>query len=284
MGNNLDIVYLLRYDKNWILNSRIFFRSYLNHKSGVNHSLHIILKGFDQNNINVFKNLFKIDSFQIYIIDDYGFDLNSYYNISLKLQNEYVFFFNSYSEINYDNWLYFFLYNKVENNSEFIGATGSYESLNFRLPFFSFKFPSLFFIFIKKLFSRLLNYFTTNKLKTFFPSPHIRTNSFLVNRYLFIEYFKRYGEPISKKDCIQIESGTNSLTNFFYKNGYNPGIVNSKNQFFTLNNLHNAKVFRSYHQKLLLISDNRTREYSFAKDIIKRSLMHDAWNNFIDEI
>lgn len=105
-----------------------------------------------------------------------------------------------------------------------------------------------------------------------FPNPHIRTTGFLINSNEFIEFMKSKRIK-SKLQSFLIESGNNSLTNFFKRKKYDIFIVNKDGQKFSLQEMRKSYTFAYKKQNKFLISDNHIRNYLklSKKEKIKRS-------------
>jgi hypothetical protein len=277
----ISVIYLLRNDEKWYSNFDTFSSSINKFNSGIEFDLHIILKGFNYDiNYNIFFNkLNKINNISIHYIEDVGFDLNAYYKISKIINTKLVFFMNSYSFVRHNNWLLNFYIAHIYNKSSFVGSTASCESLHFKLPYLSIIKINSIFLFIPKLFKRLyFSLFIDNNFPKF-PNPHIRTNSFLIDRQFFLDYISLNKLPETKNDCYKVESGVNSLSRYIDNIHGNPGIINCNGTFFPLKNIKHSYLFRGENSDQIIVGDNRTIEYDRASNTNKCSLRYDAWGN-----
>ena len=136
---NICVVHLVR-ACNGIEPLRRFLTSYQNHPAGLKHDLLFVLKGFERNEIT-----FEIDSLlnscnhQRMTVTDEGYDIGSYIAAAQMLENKYLCFFNSFSEILEDYWLEKLYKNLSSKDCGMVSATGSWEStytnsLNIRRP------------------------------------------------------------------------------------------------------------------------------------------------------
>ena len=77
----------------------------------------------------------------------------------------------------------------------------------------------------------------------------------------------------TKLQSFLIESGKNSLTNFFKRKNYDIFIVNKDGKKFNLSSMKKSCTFAFKNQNKFLISDNQIRNYSklSTKDKAKRS-------------
>jgi hypothetical protein len=77
--------------------------------------------------------------------------------------------------------------------------------------------------------------------------------------YLQYKFEKNY---FTKFHNWKTESGRNSMTNFFKKNGFEILIVNSDGKAFLEKDWKLSQTYCYKNQKKLIISDKRTRKYS----------------------
>ena len=273
----ISVIYLLRKDNSSQSNFLHFCKSLNMYHPGKNLDLHIVFKGFSEvpSIINL---LPKGCNVSTVLLDDLAFDINSYYYVAKKNSSDLILFLNSYSVLNGDNWLKKYYDAHVSTGSLLIGATGSYEASDFSLPYFSLSCPVSLVKFFPRVLFRLFNLIKySHSGKVSFPNPHIRTNAFLISRKLFIRYFQLYGLPKTKNDCHNIESGVISLTQYALAENCNPGLIDKNGVFFDLSRLYLSNTYRANSQEGLLVSDNRTREFSAASFCGKNSLSYDAW-------
>ena len=88
---------------------------------------------------------------------------------------------------------------------------------------------------------------------------------------ILIRYFD------SKIDSLKVESGYNSLTNFFLKNEFKIKIVNSDKKSFDLNKSQMSETFAFKQNNLNLISDNQTREFESYDEEKKNKKRLQVW-------
>lgn len=83
---------------------------------------------------------------------------------------------------------------------------------------------------------------------------------------------------ISKKeDTWEIESGFNSLTNFFKKNNYQIFIINSDGEKFYENNWKLSETFNYQNQSKVIISDKHSRKYNKLPINEKKKFEQKSW-------
>ena len=105
---------------------------------------------------------------------------------------------------------------KYKDDNTLLGTSASNESL---INSISLKKPY-------KIFSYLFKKLRLKKFFNSFPNPHIRTSSFLIKGQLLLDYMINK-EINNKEDTWRIESGKDSLTNYFEINKFDFFIVNS---------------------------------------------------------
>nr|WP_319388767.1 hypothetical protein [uncultured Cohaesibacter sp.] len=186
---------------------------------------------------------------EFFPVEDKGMDLTAYRTLCEQRQESYFLFFNSYSYLLHPNWHEAFRRGLEETDGRgLVGATGSYE---------------------------------TGKIVDHqFPNPHIRTNGFLVGREDFLE---AAAAPLNnKRDCLALESGKNSLTQYFMKRGKQVVVVNAEGDIFDIDDWPSSETFRLGDQQKLLVADNRSLKYHTA---FNRRRCHHAqmsWGSIAD--
>lgn len=227
-----------------------FKNNYLKFDAGLDHDLVICFKLLESKQVqNIVKELTDIkfhnfeDSF-----NKNDFDFGSYKRVSEKYIDRDIFFLNSHSYPLCNNWLKLIMFHKDDNN--LIGTSASYESI-----LESIKIKKKY-----KFFSYLLNIFKFKKNFPSFPNPHIRTSSFLIKSNIFLDFI--YNKKINSKfDAWKIESGNDSLTNFFKKKGLSVYIVNSEGKKFIEKDWMSSETYCYSRQLKSIISDKHTRKY-----------------------
>lgn len=172
-----------------------------------------------------------------------------------------IFWMNDHSYPVKKNWL-----RKLMNHykkKRFLGTSGSFSS-HFSNSFYRHKNDS----YLKAIIKIIFFLFSVPS----FPNPHVRTTGFLINSNDFVKFMK-FKWVRTKLQSFLIESGNNSLTNFFKAKNYDIFVVNRDGKKFDLNSMRNSCTFAYKSQSKFLISDNQIRAYSnlSTKEKIKRS-------------
>jgi hypothetical protein len=261
---NLVVYLFTKYDDDTSLLN--FIRNYTQHPAGKIHKLLICFKLIDKKKILLLESFLKKINY-IKFIDPYkynDFDFGSYKRVALLYPKYNILFLNSHSYPNTDMWLNKLL--KYFDDKTLIATSASYESLytSLRLK----KFYKIFSYLKKKLDYK-------NKFYPF-PNPHIRTANFLIKGLDFLKFIKNK-EINNKFDAWQIESGKNSLTDFFKLKNYKIFIVNSDGDRFTLNNCKFSETFNYRNQKKCIISDKHTRKYIKSTNFEKKLYEFNTW-------
>ena len=76
----------------------------------------------------------------------------------------------------------------------------------------------------------------------------------------YLDFYKN-GNCKNKHDAWKIESGRNSLTNFFLKNKFPIKLVNSEGSSFNIKNWFKSNTYCYLNKSKLIISDKHTRKY-----------------------
>ena len=104
-----------------------------------------------------------------------------------------------------------------------------------------------------------------------FPNPHIRTTNFLILGKDFLKY-KYLDQANTKEKAWCLESGKNSIYNYFKIKNYKIYLINSENELFTEKNWYQSETYAFKNQEKKIMSDNHVRKYSKMpkKDKIKK--------------
>jgi hypothetical protein len=224
-----------------------FTSSYLLHPAGMEHSMQFILKGVDDLDADKYRR--KIDSLipsaSVLVLDDRGFDITAYRIAASLAKADFIVFLNSYAAIEADGWLEKLMKPLLKNPAVgVVGATGNWETIDDATPF---------------------------------PNAHIRTNGFAIRRSDFLSV--RTGSLDSKFACQQFEAGVDGLTQQLLSRGMEPYVVDKNGKISARDQWPHSRTFRSGDQELLLISDNRTRQYQYGSSRHRMKLAKLSWDN-----
>ena len=245
-----------------------FQNNYLNFNSGFNHKLTICYKLINQQKIDFLNKKLDRIKFNVFIDphDKNDFDFGSYKRFSEKNINRDILFLNSHSYPICNDWLKKLMKFKDENT--LIGTSASYESL-----YSSIKLKKRYFYFsylIKK------NRFKKNFSR--FPNPHVRTSSFFIRGKHLLDYIKEK-KINNKEDTWKIESGIDSLTNYFKNKKFSVYVVNSDGEKFSENMWKFSETYNYLSQNKSIISDKHTRKYLHSNKIDQKSAQIKCWGS-----
>jgi len=280
---------------------QIFVKSYLRFDAGMSHDLILVLKGFEENVLEVeYQNLIGLLNPIVIYVADKGFDIASYFEVYKKytLRYRYFCFLNSYSEILDHHWLKKMYCHIVREEVGLVGATGSMESHA------SEKIPWMFWIFfvniirhfrvhVNKPFKERISlgisgawahshffqvFFDSIYLKLNFrkyPNYHIRTNSFVISS----DHMAKLSSPKirTKMDAYMFESGRHGLTNQILKCHLKVLIVGRDGLGYEPKDWNKSGTFWQSDQENLLVADNQTRLYRSSNSSQKMALSKKAW-------
>lgn len=285
--NKICVAHLVRYCNDISL-FKNFIESYKRHSAGIPHDLIIILKGFSENSsdINIYTKLLVDLDYQIFYINDDGFDITAYH----KLANQYNYygycFLNSNSQIIADDWLNLLNEALIKKNIGLVGATGSYQSFATPMtPIKTFKNHSrrkegliwatgVFMIIYLNYLKHILKYrIYFDK----FPNYHIRTNAFMIKRTVFLNLC--VGEFLTKLDAYKFESGKNGLSKQIVNMGLDILVVGKNGKFYKKEEWSLSNTFWQGNQSNLLVSDNQTKAYENSNEESKELYRYHAWGN-----
>ena len=265
MEKRISVCYLFtKFDKvQSLLN---FVNNYKKYNSNQNHNLIICFKLIDYEFIKKLRVHLKGINHNEYIDVSLknDFDLGSYKRVSKMYPDDIILFLNSHSYPICDSWL-----NKIVNlykDKTIIGTSASNQSLFSSIQLK--KFYKFFGYFLKKY--KYKNDFFS------FPNPHLRTTGFLISASDYFNYIKDK-KLENKYDAWKIESGKDSLTNFFKKKNYNIFVVNSDGNYYLENDWILSETYNYLNQTKSIISDKQTRKYLDLNDEDKKLSQFNAW-------
>ena len=243
-----------------------FIINYKKFPSGLKHKLVICFKLLNEDKINHLLKIIKNIDFITYIdpIKKNDYDFGSYKRVAEVYPENQILFLNSHSYPICHDWLLKLINNSGENT--LIGTSASNESILDSLKLKkNYKFFS--YLFKKIIFKRRFNNF---------PNPHIRTSSFLIKGQIFLNYMSN--RKINNKiDAWTIESGKDSLTNYFKNNNYFNYVVNSDGEKFTEENWKSSEIYNYFKQSKSIISDKHTRKYESLNENDKLISRRRVW-------
>jgi hypothetical protein len=267
--NDICVIHLVR-ATNGIEPLQRFLTSYTYYSPGLKHDLQFILKGFEENQVplEIESLLNQYDHQRMYVPDE-GYDIGSYITAARVLENKYLCFFNSFSELLDDNWLEKLYRHASSHGCGMVSATGSWESIYTNS--FVFNRKSFIYLWIKKMLALKMN-------RNFppFPNPHLRTNGFLISKDLFLDVTHRYIVK-DKMDTLFIESGRDGISRRIRLKGLDLMVVGRDGRGFFPDEWSISGTFRQGEQENLLVADNQTRIFAEADPSERIILSQLAW-------
>jgi hypothetical protein len=277
---------------------RRFLGSYRTHPAGLDHDLHIILKGFpNQDALAAARALFRSLPINAIEVDDSGYDIGAYITAAKMVANPKLLFLNTFSEILADNWLFSFGQALDLPGVGLVGATGSWQSA-------SSGYEAAFFKAVRLLKSmghtagldrnepapsrnnirRLLRKLPRAALYPVrlyefgrHPNPHIRTNAFMIRRDLFLSL--RAVALKKKMEAYKFESGRRSMTKQIMARGLRPVVVDRWGKVYEIPEWRSSSTFWIDLQANLLVADNQTAGYAAGGPKRRKLLKNNAWDS-----
>lgn len=290
---------------------RAFLDSYRSYPAGAEHDLHVILKGFpDQDSLAAARALFADLPINYIEVDDTGYDIGSYVVAARTVSNPQLIFLNTFSRILAGDWLANF--EKALNRSGvgLVGATGSFQAnssgyeASIRQILFRLRHPVAYLReralraqrraaestgndnsdsslsrMIRNLTGLLRIDIYLRALYEFgrFPNPHIRTTAFFIKRDIFLSLEL---EPFrTKSDVYKFESGRRSLTRQILAQGLKALVMDRHGNVFDIPSWRLSSTFWSNEQINLIVSDRRTQDYTIGSLVVRKSLENYAWDD-----
>jgi hypothetical protein len=227
-----------------------FIRHYKKFNSGIKHELLICYKLLKKKKIDILEKKIKDINHHFFIdpIDSNDWDFGSYKRVAQKYNKDVILFMNSHSYPITSFWLKKFI--KHFKNKTIIASSGSFESITQQVRF---KKPFNFISYFKKKIKGKRSF-------NDFPNPHLNTSSFMINSGDFLKYIKNKSFS-NKYETWKIESGFNSLTNFFKRRNFKLFVVNSDGKKFKEHEWMLSETYHYKKQSKSIISDKHSRKY-----------------------
>jgi len=246
-----------------------FLVNFKKNKPGYPHELIICLKLLKKSEKK--KRMKLIKNYKIFFDDEKinDHEWGTLKRLCILNKNRRIFWMNDHSYPVNKNWLKKIM--KYDKKNIFLGTSGSYSS-HLSNSFYRHKNDS----YLKAIIKIVFFFFTVPR----FPNPHVRTTGFLINSNDYVEFIKSKWIR-NKLQSFLIESGKNSLTNFFKRKNYDIFIVNKDGKKFNLNSMKKSCTFAFKNQTKFLISDNHIRIYSKLSSKKKAQRSKHVWGKNI---
>lgn len=204
-------------------------------------------------------------------VSDFGYDWGAYFQALPSVGTEWICLMNSYSRPQATGWLSLLLNAATTQGNGLAGATGSWESLwGTRAPTETIKTS------LRRWLRALKNHSSWRHFEAF-PNPHLRSTGLLLRRSLLESFAGMHPPPRNKLEALRLESGRDGLSRFAQGSGCRLTVVGQDGRFLSSSDWPSSGTFRSYDQRNLLISDNRTRDYAGADAQTRAYLEKLAW-------
>jgi hypothetical protein len=285
-----------------------FLDSYRERGAGVEHDLVLAMKGFaSPQAAEPYLRLANGLQPEVVFCSDEGLDLDVYANVARQLRRQRYCFVNSYSRVVADDWLVKLDVALSRPGVGLVGATGSWASprsqaLHARgLPTaYRAAFPDV--RSMREGFKDLererggdtpgrlaalrdeLNTWrsTLQAVRSFppFPSPHLRTNAFMVPAAVLAQL--RLRRARRKLHAYQLESGRRSITRQVEQLGLRVLVVDAEGATFEPDEWDRSRTFWQGEQEGLIVADNQTSVYARGDRDRRALLSRYAWGERAD--
>jgi hypothetical protein len=229
---------------------RRFVFSYRKVSPGLEHKLYVIFKDFkDIEHLKSALETFSQQNYHPIYMDDEPFDVGAYVCAAKQVPCDRVCFLNTDTEILCDGWLAKLAANFDQPIVGLVGATGSFERLNWRFPRF--------------------------------PNVHVRFNCFMMKRDLLLTLLS--GCRIrTKKDADFVESGPAGLTRRIFDMGLSALLVGRDGRGYSVPWWSESQTFRQGAQSNLLAHDNVTRKFRDMPWPEKKEMSLRTWGEYLE--
>jgi hypothetical protein len=253
-----------------------FIGSYVSKRSGCEHTLLLVLKGFtEEMHLEKYRHILRGVRHQALRLPSTGLDIGSYLSAAAQTEGDYFCFLNSNSVLLGDDWLEKLYAHAQRKTVGVAGATGSWQSLSSDFPQHHERAADQPSTIRRRLRTSFANHWRHRLYYPVFPNPHIRTNAFMLRRTVLDElHLKRFRTRI---DTSRYESGRSSLTKLIECMNLEALVVVKNGQSYSRDDWSQSRTFWRYDQENLLIADNQTERYANAEPAERLFLTGRAW-------
>lgn len=252
----------------------LFVEAWNTHPSSCAHRLYFLAKGWpDAEQRERLRLRAEQCAATVLDVSDDGYDWGAYFEALPHVDTEWVCLMNSHSRPQVAGWLSMLLMAATSEGHGIAGATGSWESPRWTYssadPIRTSLWQWLRFV---KNYSRWRHFDA-------FPNPHLRSTGVLLRHAMLQSFADLHRSPRNKFEALRLESGYDGLSHFAQKHGCRLTVVGRDGRSIASGDWPLSGTFRSRDQGNLLISDNRTRDYT-AADLYSRAYLKKlAWGS-----
>lgn len=280
-----------------------FVQSYRRHPGGAPHELAVVLKGFaGESDAEPYRQVGADACDRWLHVPDEGFDLGAYRHAALALPHRTLVFVNSFSVITTDRWLEIMGAIARRSGVGAVGASGSWASpasltryaLGLGGPYGRvFADRKAVDRAVQSLSSSTTSskpgaldpirnaLFSAHTLMKYaaaypsFPTPHLRTNSFMIDREIWLRACTR--TPNDKQAAYRLEGGRSGMTARLEAMGLRVLVAGRDGRAYESSEWPASRTFWQGDQENLLVEDNQTRDYQLGERELRRVLSGYAW-------
>ena len=274
-----------------------FLESYTRHHAGQEHDLVLLFKGFESTAaLAPYRSKAAYLAVSDLTVSDDGYDLTAYLAAARQLPHRRLCFLNSFARILAPGWLKLLSAALDQPGAGVAGATGSWGShRSFALsllrlpngyhgslgnraaigPALRSVSPARDLGLAQRLLRAARDIPRVIAGHPGFPSPHVRTNAFLIERELLLSL--NTGRLGTKSAAYRFESGHGGMTEQLRARGLKPLMVGRDGIAWAPEDWPEAEVFWQGSQRGLLIGDNQTRSYDEGDPTTRAALGRYAW-------
>lgn len=280
-NSSLAVVYLSRGRDAGLISAKEFFNSYDLHPAGIDHDLIVIVKGWENmDGLDEVLSMARLHNARVIELPDDGFDLGAYFRAAKEIPHEWCCFLNSFSCILHDNWLKLLHGAATRPGVGAVSCGGNwgtvtniwadqiFAALNARLKTL---------LYLLKRTCYVAFHFWPHIPA--FPNPHIRTNAFITQRKLWLDFqaASTPAIPANKRDCFILEHGRKSFTRFIVSKGLTVFVLGADGRVFAPDRCLESGTFAVPNLPNLLIGDNQTEAYLSSPEARRREIEYWMW-------
>jgi hypothetical protein len=257
---------------------RPFFSSYEAHDAGIDHSLRVVVKGWQTvPGLDTVVKLAGRLGAEVIPLQDDGFDFGAYFRVVPAIHESWICLVNTNSRILAPKWLAHLFRGACGEGIGAAGATGSWESSS-RNAYLGVPSEGI------RMAPRSIARTAYNWLHfPAFPNPHLRSNAILTRTSLFKEFARTRRIPMSKRDAHILESGRTGFSAFLHRRRLKLVVCGANGSIYCPADWPVSATFRSLKQHNLLVADNQTLQYESQPKAVRYSLQLAAWGRLADD-
>ena len=291
MAADITVAFLARGRDGGLAAVEAFIASYDRHPAGTPHTLVLLAKGWEGvSGRDRLSELAALVGAEVLDLPDDGYDWGAYFRLAAVAKTEFLYLLNTHSRIMKDGWVARLYAQITRPEIGLVGCTASWGTMgwNWAFPLFhierrwrqDWKIKAIAYAGWVGL--RYLAFMISER-RHFpnLPSPHIRSNAFMLRTAHLREFAAQNVTPKSKHQAHDLEFGHKGLSRFIEAKGLGLLLCGADGGAHPPSSWPDSGVFCCPKQPNLLVADNVTREYENRTAARKRDLELAFWGRVL---